>query len=194
MVTKYKIAFLLVGLFFIVMVAILIFLNRFRYDFSEGKTGYSGSISKAKELGVFVSEYKSDNNRIILETEYFVPGEIWLERVWQQGNFENPVKIAEENEYSNYWLYIEIPEKELFKFEKDFGLNNRLALFSSEGTPFWRRRTDNKEFFVVSYKGLPGDKIDIKLLARQDTTDKSFIPTRWPNPILVDTITLIEYK
>lgn len=52
----------------------------------EKATGYTGSIERAKELGVFLNAYGSDKQILILEDGSMIDiGDIWTERRFQNG-------------------------------------------------------------------------------------------------------------
>lgn len=184
---------ILFGVFVVIIIAFYIIINRSKSNLFDGKTGYTGSISKSKELNVFVREYKLLQDSISLGDQFFIPGEIWIEKVWKQGNYENSVVLGEPNEYSNFWLYIEIPEGELIKTKRYFdALDTRLAFKTIEGKVFWKRKYGNKNFFVVSFKDLPDEKVEIKVLERREKHDRSVIPEKWTNPSIIDEITLVK--
>lgn len=167
-------------------------LRRFFYDLSDGLPGFSGSISKSKELNVFVCEYKLLNDSICLGRDYLRPGEIWVEKAWVQGNHENPVVLISKNEYDNFRLLIEIPTLENEKFTEYFGLNNRLSILTEEGTYYGEVGAGHKSFFEFTYYELSKDTLKLKIIKRNDTTDKSFGSSKWPNPDIVDEVFLVK--
>ncbi len=159
----------------------------------EGKAGHSSSISESKSNGVFVSEYSAVNGPFRFDSSNcFAPGRIWIEKVWSKGNIFHPVITNKElNEYSNYWLYIEIPDNQLATMDSLFGMyGNKMAIRTSEGSFFWQRKSGNIHFLCASYLRVPEYEESLTILKNTDTLDRLLIPQKWKNAKIVNHIAL----
>ncbi len=158
--------------------------------------GYSVSIKNSKDNKVFIAQYNLLGDSIHFDKNVSIKaGEIWVERLWTQGNIFHPVILStEENPYSNYGLYIEIPKDQLNKLENFLGKYiDKASVLNSEKTFMWQRGADNKTFLYVNYAKLPSQKEKFTVLERTDTLNVELIPQKWINPKIVGTF-IIERK
>ncbi len=176
-----------IGLAFIYLAILILgsFLN-------EGP-GISLNIKDSKENGVFIAQYHLLGDSICINKNTTIKvGEIWVERIWAQGNiFHRVVTSTQNNPYSNYGLYMEIPQDQLNKLVNFFGkFIDKACFLNSEKTPMWYRGGGGKMFLYVNYAKLPSRKEEFTILKRTDTLNTVIIPQKWNNPKILGTFTI----
>lgn len=164
------------------------------FSFFIGKSGYNEDISHSKSTGVFVKEYKIKDNQIRISDRLVLPvGEIWAEHPWAQGGCTNPVVTGEHNEYSNYWMYIEMPDSTKYKNINEFWylFDRKIAILTEEGEVFSIRGIGDKQLLFCSFKNLSLKVEKLTIIERAGPPGLDTIPQLWQNPRIIGTIDLI---
>lgn len=191
---KNKKLLLFLSIFLFAVLILYIYLPCQLSSLFEGKTGYNKDISQSKNTGVFLTEYKIVDNRIIFPNRNSIPvGEIWAEHAWTQGDCSKRAAVTKHNEYSNYWIYIEILNAETEENVNEFKrvLGKEIAILTAEGNSFSIRKIGEKNYLFVSFKNLPSKTEKLSIIERNDSSKSEIIPQKWNNPKIVGIINLV---
>lgn len=190
MKNKKFVLFLSIALLAVVL--LYLWLPCYLSSFFEGLPGYNQGVLESKDNGVFLREYKIKGSQIVVPGYYSFPvGEIWLEYPWARGDCSNPVVVTTHNEYSNYWLYIEIRDDKENKIADKFMDSDKIALMTLEGEPFSIRGIGDKNYLFTSFKNMPSKNEMLNIIERTDSSESGFIPQKWTNPKVIGTINLV---
>lgn len=170
--------YIILGILVFVIPLLYLLYMIFVYSMFEGLPGYSYNIEDAKKNGVFIKEYRLRGKTINLsQSESLEVGEIWAERLWDQGSYFNKVHIFP----GYYMLNIEIINKDISDLHHLL-YKKKFSIMNSEGHLIALKKIGDKQYIASQFfHKVPSDKETFRIIIKKDTT------RFWlPDPIVVD--------
>jgi hypothetical protein len=131
--------------------------KRFSLNILDGTPGISKSISESKSRNVFIAsiEINDDSSYHGLSLLHLCK-EVWLEKTWVHGSYDNPTELLTTDNHPQYSLCIRPNKIMLDSIVKHYGgLRTNWAILISNKSSFITSGVDSNLVFATYYVNVP---------------------------------------